>query len=430
MNTNFTFVFDIIPSESELVKQSEYFADFFLSKNLFTNKFDYVTRNQMQRRKALSEAYQYSYIKSVFYSVSLFDSRFVQIPSESFVFSGHAHLFNCIANGYSSIPYLGTKRSSVNLCFDVDSDEIISKLQSFSLFKECAKYSSKGNFVTTIMNPELESMLSFLNKTYPEVLSLSKISQNSPDNFKGDLSSLGNGYYSEDFITFNYIESEETSVDLVSTFWSHANFIIGKDIPYVDPDDAVYDTILTENIDVATLQFDVEAITGFKPFGYYDTDNNSNPSKIINDDGFGPDSGSISDGGINKRNAKGLNNRRKPKRSTSITKDNSNSKLGNKPNKIVSLSRKAANGINSLIRDNKYLTEDNIGVARMVISDIIGHNIKASLLRNYIGSTINRALEDFKVTIDNRVINDNKYYNSYEIEKKGDVSLVLGIAPR
>lgn len=435
-NSNYQFSFGVNPSEKELIEQADFFAQFLTSRNIFSDKFDYVARSVSGRQKLLSQAYQYSFIKAYFYSVSLQSRNFVQIPGQSFVFTGHAHLFNAISNGFSSIPNLGSDRSSVNIDIAMDSDEALDAIRDFSIFKLCSKFNSQGKLVSLI-RPELEGILSFLSE-YPfsDYVSLSTISQVSHLDFDPHECALGNGYFDSSLSFYNYIESDVTSSDVCSTFWSYANFITGENIPYIDVDDAVYDTISTEKVDPLTLQFIVESITGFRAFGQYDDrgsrhgvngglGSGQGPSDLNDPNGSDdyynrPRNGSQRDNNNNNRNT----NYDKKGRGRSGRKNGNNSSSSR-----FSLTKGARKTITNFLTSGNVINKTNINLVASLLTEVIGRKVDNKQLSAKIGKSVRQVLEEYNVSADNTIINDNRKYNSYDVNYSGGHKLIVGVGP-
>lgn len=421
-NTNYNFDFGINPDESVITKQAEYFADYVISKNLFTNRFDYVTRSSKARHEILKKCYIYSYVKAVFYGASRYSNTNVQIPSRSFVFAGHAELFDVISNGYISMPYLGTERSSVNLRVSFNPTDLISKISEFGIFKKFKKYSGVNGITYAILDTDCEAMLSFIHDNMRSVFSTCPISMTSSDSYDKYKTPLGNGYYSEDMTYFNFVESQYTSSDIVSTFWSHAVCITGISIPYVDTDDALFDTISVSKIDSSTLQFDVEAITGFSPFSHYDeeefVDIPSRNSYIDGPNGDEDDLGpNPSEGYDSKsRNKKQYKNNRKQR-----------NRPNNKPN-VSKLAGNIGNKLNTMLKSQSILTKDNIGIMANVIGSIVNRNVTKKQLQYMIGQSIRSVLEENNVTVGNEIINNTNNVNNYFVEHRNDnKKLIVGL---
>jgi len=412
LETSYVYTFTIDPEEARLRRQAEQFADFGLTQKLFDGSFVFDNRRLQTVRDLLIEVYMYSYVKAVFYSVGKRQRYLAALfpPGNNICFSGHAELYNviCAEFLYSYTP--PNNSISVRTLFTTNVEDM---------------FSSWTNWITNyvdptdperVFNPQYESVLSWLHNKQ-SVIKTTKLNPPSSSTYDHMLLAnhpIGNTCFSGDMQQILFLETTQTSVDVVSFGWGIANFVKAVFVPFIDADDEVYDTVLVSRLDPKFVYREVHAIIGCpivtdphdKSSASYSQEDDTRPSG-----GNPPRGGGGRGNGGNPSGGRGNSN---PGRGQERSKRTGPLKA---VNQVVN---KYGNKIASVIRKvDDFMTDENTILIAQVISDITGKKIKPKSLKQYVGKKVGLAFSDFGVDMSSRLTGSDAEYDAFYVESDG-----------
>jgi len=412
VGTSYSYTFTIDPEEAGLRRQAEHFSDFCVTLKLFDGSFLFDGRRFQTVRDLLIEVYMYSYVKAVFYSVGKRQRYSAALfpPGNNICLLGHAELYNiiCAEFLYSYTP--PNNSISVRTLFITNVEDM---------------FSSWTNWITNyidptdperVFNPQYESVLSWLynKQSIIKTVKLNPQSSSTYDHMLLANHPIGNSCFSGDMQQILFLETTQTSVDIMSFGWGVANFIKAVFIPAIDADDEVYDTVLVSRLDRKFVYREVHSIIGC-PIVTDPYDKSSVPSPSPEDD-TRPSGGNPPRGGGGRGNG-----------GSSGGRGNSNSGRGRQPsnrtgplNAAQQVVNKYGSKIVSAIRKiDELMTDEKAILIAQVISDITGKKIKPKSLKQYIGKKVGLAFSDFGVDMSSRLTGSDAEYDAFYVESDG-----------
>lgn len=383
--------------------QAVQFAVKFVSLGLFKNSFlDNYNRIDLSK-DAVTDAYIYSYFKSVYYSVGrCTKANFASfIQGNSLVFYGHKVLFDHICTGYMNHNTL--INSHISMQIDVD-DTIIPYILENDVISKFIDY--KGDF----FNSKYETILNYMMVNCSTHVSVCNLNDDNEFNNLISLNSspLGNLCFSEDEQSLLYVENKALTSDKKSYFWGKAVCISCIEFPSVDVDDSIYDTIPVSRYDKRNVSFEVESITGLKFYDirsldYFGNYNVNNPNKHDPDDTI--KSSTKKDDFTNRKKS---NQRR-------------NSTKLNMVDEVVRFSGKAIN----VIRNSKIpVTKDNVFILFDLIKTITNKKLRNDIINSWYGKSIESILSEYNIKPEKSLFEEE--YRYFYGQKENDKIKIVG----
>lgn len=401
-NENYTYRFTIIPEENSQFNAASLFATYATADGMFENSFLFSPGRIESVQETLRSVYLYSYIKSVYYGFGIVQKNInaMMLPGNSLCFFGHKMLFELITNGYMQE---FTPPSNI-ISMQIDLEEDVSQL-----FSDWEIWPRIFNSQTgQVFNAEYETVLSLIKNKGAgrmEVDNIGIVNSSQSKNLRSV--PLGNMIYSNDMQQLLFIETPELQSDKPSFYFGKAVMLAAVEIPSIDADDEIYDTILVSNYDSFGLSFEVQSITGFNPFmgpisasdnaGYTRPDDTIPP-------GYGS-SGMSGNGGTNP----GINGRNDGNRGRG-PKQTSSTQLNMVKERVTKFGSSA---VSILRRLDDIVTDDKIMILADIISDITGKNIRPKSIKRGIGKSLGSVLSDFGVDLSDRISGSFEEYDAF-----------------
>jgi hypothetical protein len=392
------FFFSLNPEEISIGNQAEWFSLYLSGSGIIEGVFRSDSNKLRQNQSLLRDVYIYSYIKAVVYATGIVNNDLFAMmgPNNNLVFAGHKQLHDSIVEG--TIHSISPPRNLTSVEFNIQLDLI----EEFKTWKIWDEISSQGR----VYNPEFERVLIYLKEKAKHLLKIDEIGRIVPESTKNLLTSpIGNLVYSQDMLSLLFVEDSSLVNDKKSYYFGKANMICVAEVPIIDADDEIYDTILVSNYDPYGVAFEVESITGFNPLSGIKT------IRDMTDNGSGSDGNNYGQGGgpSTPRNPKHPNNPSSNRPRIKYSSDNKSNKLAVLKDKVSSLKTQAVNLIKST---NKLLSSDEVQLLAAVISEITGKNISPRKLKSRINEPIERILHDYKISIKDNLIGSNEEYDA------------------
>jgi hypothetical protein len=371
--TNYELQYGIICQPDDILSQARLFGNYAIASGMFENSIVSNESRVDASIQLLVDVYIYSYIKSVFYAYGIVTKQpdAMMGPQNNLVFYGHKLLHDIVVEGY--IQQFLPNNSVVSVQVEIEPN-VIKDLESFDIWNEVYDPSRR-----VIFNPRYESILNFILLKYPSKFEIGSISQNLDPSVKFlQQLPIGNACFSSDGLQFLFVECSGTQSDKKSFHWNKAVSICGTTIPFIDADDEIYDTVLSERLDSRTIGFDVEAITGFNPFGPM----RSSQSRLNSSDD--------TNGGNNPPGPQ----KPKPKAPPGARSNDPQTKLSAVKDRIT---KYASNTVQTIMKLDQMLNSDNAVIIATFISDVTGQRIRAKSLKGLMGKSLSDVLERYGI---------------------------------
>lgn len=403
-NDNRQFEFSLTFEEVRIVEQAQTFANYVSALGLFENSFLNNSNRVPSAVNVIADAYVYSYIKSVFYAYhfSSNSSSSIMGPGSNTVFYGHKIMHDIICEGY--IQHFTPPSNVISLELNPPKDTL-EQLEKFSIWDKVF-----DSLTGRVFNPELETVLTFLNNKCDRVVALGSISSGLSINVKNLMElPIGNLAFSPSMQQLLYVEDESLSSDKPSYYWNKAVLITAISVPEIDADDSVYDTILEADYDPSGITFEVQAITGFSPlsnprnvYDYTTTMDPSSNSPSPPRSGYNPNSrgGNPNAGrGGGSGRGRGGNN---PRANQNTKLNMARSNVGKVTNNVVTFIR----------RVDEALTPDKVDLVADVIQTITGKRPKIKTLRQLAGQQLGKVFEQNGIRLRDNLAGSNEEYDA------------------
>jgi hypothetical protein len=323
-------------------------------------------------------------------------------PGSNTVFYGHKIMHDIICEGY--IQHFTPPSNVISLELNPPKDTL-EQLEKFSIWDKVF-----DSLTGRVFNPELETVLTFLNNKCDRVVALGSISSGLSINVKNLMElPIGNLAFSPSMQQLLYVEDESLSSDKPSYYWNKAVLITAISVPEIDADDSVYDTILEADYDPSGITFEVQAITGFSPlsnprnvYDYTTTMDPSSNSPSPPRSGYNPNSrgGNPNAGrGGGSGRGRGGNN---PRANQNTKLNMARSNVGKVTNNVVTFIR----------RVDEALTPDKVDLVADVIQTITGKRPKIKTLRQLAGQQLGKVFEQNGIRLRDNLAGSNEEYDA------------------
>jgi hypothetical protein len=295
------------------------------------------------------------------------------------------------------------------LCLEIEAKEdVIENLKTFEIWDEIFNTDRQRVF-----NYEYEIVLGYF-KDKVNKISVTSIGQTLCNEvYSIPISPLGNMCLSGNCNQLLYVEDSSVCSDLLSYYWGKANLVRALEIPPIDADDEIYDTIPTESYDRYGVCYEIESITGFNPYGVprtaYDLSNSSSRS-----------SGRIPDV-PNNSSQRSPNSRLGSRRANNS--NNSQNRMASVVKRVVSLGGDAVKIVKNA--DN-ILSSEQLSTVSAIVSGLTGKDITAKQLKWAIGKSVRSVFEKHKIPVSIEMDGDVSEYDSFYIEPSVNGAVLVG----
>lgn len=402
------FEFTVIPDEAMIVAQAELFARWIHSTGLFDKAP--IPRNVDQytnHKLTIARCYVYSYIKSVLFSTGIRkrDIRFMSGRKSNLCFYGHKILHDSILEGtiYSSSP-LGNS-ISLEISTDDISDSTFSNWIIWDLI-----YNEEYD---EIYSSDLEIMLNYISTHCQNYVAIEHIGSHFDPCVRQLMTiPIGNSCLSPDLRQFQFIDCDSTATDHKSFYYGKANCIASLNVPSIDADDEIYDTILVSNYDTRGVAREVESITGFNPYGNIRSVGEYTTTGSSPDIPYEPDSGTSFNSGGDKKGAQRTNNNKQKGKSKK-----SNTQPKNQLQKVVEVYKKLSTDAVAFVRRvDEVLSNDKLDFVASIITDLTGKNVRPKELKKFIGSPLAKIWNNYHIVLNDEIRGKENEYGSIYLE--------------